>query len=404
MKICLINNLYKPYARGGAERVAEMTAEELLKLGQEVVVISTKPVELRIENYELRIIDGVKNYYIPSFYYNLIRIPKWLRLLWHILDMFDIGSFFIIRKILKKEKVDLVITHNLKGVGYLIPLAIRSLGIKHIHTLHDIQLIHPFGLMIHGEEKKIDSVFAQIYTFLCRLLFGSPQKVVSPSQWLLDMHSKRGFFKNSKTALIPNPSPISSLLEEGKTKDKFCFLYIGQIEDHKGVLFLIKTWKKFRGNFLLPLNKPARRIGEGENKRGELLIVGDGSKMDELKKIVGGDNSIKILGRKNIEEVRKFMNNSDCLIIPSLCYENSPAVIYEAIGVGLPVLASRLGGIPELIDDDSLLFKAGDENDLINKMKWIMANENKVELKVESMFIKIRKDNQESYIKRLISL
>ena len=58
------------------------------------------------------------------------------------------------------------------------------------------------------------------------------------------------------------------------------------------------------------------------------------------------------------------MSESDYLIIPSLCYENAPMTIYEAHSAGLPVLAASIGGIPEIINKNDKLFKAGDISDL----------------------------------------
>ena len=87
MKICLINNLYKPYARGGAERIIELVAEGLEKRGHEVVVVATKPI---FKNAECRM-PNAECYFISGFYYSLGGMPKFLRLFWHLLDMFDVG-------------------------------------------------------------------------------------------------------------------------------------------------------------------------------------------------------------------------------------------------------------------------------------------------------------------------
>lgn len=393
MKICLINNLYKPYARGGAEKIVEITAEEFLKQGHEVVVISTKPDQLRIMNHELRIKNGMSNYLIPSLYFKLNKISSGLRFFWHIFDMFDFGSFFVVRGILKKEKADLVITHNLKGVGYLIPLAIKSLSLKHFHALHDIQLLHPSGLMIYGKEKKIDNLSARIYSFFCHLLFGSPAVIISPSKWLLDEHIKRGFFKNSKQQILPNPvnSEIMTVFKESRERkteavDKhfFRFLYVGQIEAHKGIIFLIKAFKNLT------------------HKDCELILAGDGTKMEEIKNLTKSLNNIKILGRKNSKEIKELMLSSDCLIVPSLCYENSPTVIYEAIASGLPAIASNIGGIPELINNPKLLFSPNNESDLIACLKSAIEEiESQADLYLKNKKIEI---NPSQYIKTILDL
>ncbi|MEK7097883.1 MAG: glycosyltransferase family 4 protein, partial [Patescibacteria group bacterium] len=360
MKICLINNLYAPYSKGGAERVLENIASALKK-EHKVFVVSTKPhSKFSIFNFQFSIneIDNLINYQIPSLYYNLNKIPVVFRLFWHVWDMFDLVSYYRVYRIIKKEKPDIVMTHNLKGVSFLIPRLLQCLKIKHIHTLHDIQLIHPSGLMFYGEEKKVDGLFAKIYQSACRLLFGSPNLVVSPSSWLLQMHTDRGFFKDSEKKVIQNPiSVILNASEESNLplldKERAgvrwvgSFLYVGQIERHKGVELLINAFKKLEGDY-------------------GLLIVGPGSMLEELKENTK-DARIKFLGSKSKEEVRELMQKADCLVVPSLCYENSPTVIYEAFANNLPVIASDLGGIPELLDENCL-FKP-EEDELLQKLK-----------------------------------
>jgi glycosyltransferase involved in cell wall biosynthesis len=391
MKICLINNLYKPYCRGGAERIAELTIEEFLKQGHEVFIISTKPsakfsvLNLFKFSAEISINSLIRNYQIFSLYFNLDKISRGIRFFWHILDLFDFRSFFIIKKILKKEKADLVITHNLKGVGYLTPLAIKFLSIKHIHTLHDIQLLHPSGLILYGREKIIETLPAFFYSLLCRFLFNSPAVIISPSKWLLGEHFKKGFFKNSKRVILPNPAVKNNNSEffsarRAKRKNIFSFLYVGQIEEHKGILFLAEAFQ------------------EAALKNCELIIAGDGSKILKLKNLTGNFGNIKILGKKGRQEIEKLMQDSNCLIVPSLCYENSPAVICEAAAAGLPVIASDIGGIPEIINNPKLLFKPGSKNDLIACLNFALKKEQ------ASLFLKNKttRTDAEWYIKELL--
>ena len=65
------------------------------------------------------------------------------------------------------------------------------------------------------------------------------------------------------------------------------------------------------------------------------------------------------------------MQKARFLVVPSVCYENSPFSIIEAHCNGTPVIGARIGGIPELIDEgkNGLLFKSGDEHDLLNVIK-----------------------------------
>ncbi len=153
MKVCLINNLYEPYSRGGAEQIVKNIADGLNKKNHRVFIITTRPdVE---PSFGEAMAGKCRIYYLKSLYYNLNKVPKFFRLFWHFFDLFDFYSYFKIKKILKKENPDLVITHNLKGIGYLTPLAIKKSKIKYFHTLHDVQLAIPSGLLINGEKKKL---------------------------------------------------------------------------------------------------------------------------------------------------------------------------------------------------------------------------------------------------------
>jgi len=385
MKVCLINNLYKPFNRGGAENMVEMMAQGLNEAGHQVFVITTKPDSKKFSIFHRR--GGAGNfqfsiYHFNSLYYNLNKIPKILRFFWHVWDMFNLANYFKVKRILRAEKPDVVITHNLIGLGFLIPWAITKSKIKHLHYLHDIQLIHPSGLMIFGQEKIVDSFWAKIYQAICRRLIDSPASVISPSNWLMKFHKQKGFFSKAKKVVLPNhTSPIVPLLIRRGEGEVFKFLFVGQIEYHKGILFLIDTFKSFK------------------EKNCELLIAGIGSLLDQAKRLAQGDDRIKFLGWKNIDELYW---RCDCLIVPSLCYENSPTVLSQAVSAGLPVIASKIGGIPELLSTQ-FLFESGDEKELIKKMAWATVTRDKLR-QIGLSGRDSARPNEFNYIKKLTEL
>jgi glycosyltransferase involved in cell wall biosynthesis len=351
VKIVIINNLYAPWVRGGSDKVVERIVAGLEKAGHEVFIITTAPKESRTE----------KIHYLQSIFYNLDRYPLATRFFWHLFDSFNFLKAAEVKNILKEEKPDLVITNNLMGLGFLLPRLLKKLKIRHVHILHDIQLLHPSGLMFWGKEKILASFHAKIYQAINRALFGSPEVVVSPSKWLLDEHLKRGFFKKSLTKVLPNYFKDTGFkAQDAAVKNEFfTFFYVGQIEDHKGVNLLVETFINF-------LEK---------NFKADLIIVGPGSRLEEIKKLAVARPEIKVLGRKNSVEVAEFMRKSDCLVVPSLCYENSPTVIYEAIASGLPVIGARIGGITELIEiAGGILFKPDNQADLLEKMKLVFTH------------------------------
>lgn len=329
MKIGLINNLYKPYQRGGAERIVELLNDELKSLGHTVFVISTRPKNKKEA-------EEAGTYYLPSSYSELSHFSFVSRLIWQLSNLFNLKKYSQLNKIFKTEKPDLVITNNLMGLGLLTSRAIKNSGARHIHVLHDIQLLHPSGLMYFGHEGIINSLFAKIYQKITSSLIGSPV-VVSPSNWLLELHKKQGLFKNTKTQVIANPFIHKNTTLQEKNNS---FLIVGQVEYHKGVDLFIKAAARFTDyNF---------------------LIIGGGSLTIEET------TNLKVLGRKNPEEVSDLLSRSLAVIIPSRCYENSPTVIYEAAAVNTPAIAANLGGIPELIERfGGLLFEPDNLDSLV---------------------------------------
>ncbi len=354
MKIGLMHNLYGKYSRGGAETAVKMMAEDLRRSGHEVFLITTRPEndKQNSDQKENKTLNGEKIYQIDSDFYDLGKRSPLYRALWQVRNIFSFQQARQIKAILKSEKPDAIITHNLMGLGFMVPRVLKKLDIRHEHFLHDIQLIHPSGLMIFGQEQKIDSLAAKIYQALTRTLFASPAKVISPSDWLLEIHKQRGFFKDSEQEIRPFVWPETEAPRPAKIGSAKNFIFIGQIEEQKGILFLINAFKK--------ISRPELSL---------FIAVRNGGKdLDKARAAASGDARIQISGLLSYDETKEIMNAKDYLIIPSLCYENSPTVIYGAHAAGLSVIASRLGGIPELMKKGDELFTPGDEGDLIKKI------------------------------------
>jgi len=339
MKIGIISNLYRPFERGGAEKVAYSQAIGLSKAGHEIFVVSTKPTAgLELE----KTTDAIKIYRfkpVNLFYYlDDYKHHAIVRLFWHIIDTFNLFSALQVKNILKKEKPDLIITHNLKGIGLLIPRAIKKLGIKHTHILHDVQLSVPSGLIIKGEENAflINGWPTRIYEWVCRKLFGSPDVVVSPSNWLLNFYLLKKFFPKSKTAVIRNPLDFQTNFNLRSSTNRF--LFAGQLEKHKGIDWLVNIWQE-------------------KEFASELWVAGKGN----LK--LAESSNVKLLGQLTQEELIEKLRQVDFLILPSLCYENSPTIIPLAFACGTPVIGADIGGAGELIDEyrTGFRFAAGDK-------------------------------------------
>ncbi|MFA5211101.1 MAG: glycosyltransferase family 4 protein [Patescibacteria group bacterium] len=374
MKICIINNLYPPFARGGAEQVVKKTVENLLEKGHEVVLISGSPQGEYSERKEKLKIYRIKQknifYYTDAHKYNIF-----LRFIWHIFDIFNFSVKNKIKSILIKESPDVVHTHNLMGLSFLLPKMIQEMHLRHVHTVHDVQLAEPSGIILKNKEKtwRYTGWPTKIYIFIMRRLFASPEVVISPSTFLLDFYKSRGFFPNSKFALLRNPLTVDFEIKEKKPlqntsatlgEEKINFLYLGQIEEHKGIFLLLEAFAS--------LDKKIQ-----ENIR--LYVAGIGSKFLTVKEKYRQDN-ILFLGKIKRNELANLFSNIDVMIVPSLCYENSPTVIFESLYAKIPVLASNIEGIAELIaeGENGITFVAGDIKNLQEKIIYLVKNKEKI--------------------------
>jgi len=354
MKIGIITNLYPPHTRGGAENVIVRTVGQLLAMGHDVFVITGQPRKFgKHIALDRSSTERVYRFFPRNIYFTLddYKFPKFIRLFWHIIDALSWSSSVNVSKILADEHPDVVITHNLKGIGLNTPRVIRAAKIPHIHVLHDLQLLYPSGLLLAGQEKMAFGTkpFYRLYQYFCRIRIGDPAIVLSPSEYLKNAYLEAGFFAHTKIRVLRNPPPTySSPRPLQRPPGPLRLFFVGQLASHKGIEFLLEAYKQL-----------------SQDRR--LLIVGDGKLRPLVEQAAEQDKNIRYLGYMPPGELSKFFSVVDAIVVPSLCYENSPTVIYEALNAGLPVIASRIGGVGELIQEgvSGYLFTPGDQKDFI---------------------------------------
>lgn len=129
-------------------------------------------------------------------------------------------------------------------------------------------------------------------------------------------------------------------------------LFVGRLSEEKGLDTLLAADRLGR----LPM--PVRIVGDG------LLR----SKMEEGCAREG--SQLVFCGPKSAAEVRELMREATALLVPSLWYEGFPMVMVEALSLGLPVIASRIGGLPEIVEDGvcGLLHDPGDSEALLGAL------------------------------------
>ncbi|MDD4994872.1 MAG: glycosyltransferase family 4 protein [Patescibacteria group bacterium] len=386
MKILIVSNLYPPEARGGAERVAELQARGFRDAGHEVAVLSSGPRGFACDKA-----DGIKIcrfFPLNIFWYKNIGEHGFAaRAIWHALDAMSLAGLGMMRRAIREEVPDLIVSHNLRGLGMLGVLALKAESERWVHVAHDIQLSAPNGLMLWGEEAKAERSFVRkIWEAYSRRLFGSPRLIVSPSRWLAEFYKNKGFFKDSRVEVLPNPAPLAGMAEK-ILHPGLNLLYLGQIEKHKGARWLVETLKDLPGDW-------------------HLAVAGGGSDLGEIKKIAAGDARINILGPRPREEIGRLFSGADLAIVPSFCYENSPAVISESLAAGVPVLVSRIGGAGELVrqGENGWTFTPGAKDELLAKIKPFIADPARLAGMSEACRKTVAEYGLENYISKLLEL
>jgi glycosyltransferase involved in cell wall biosynthesis len=404
MKICLISNLYAPDRVGGAEVYVEKIAKYLAEKNEVFIITSKSYNGFKSLKYSIEYQDKVKIYrfYPLNFYwiYTAIqgKISSFLKIFWHLIDLWNFHSYLVVRKILKKEKPDIVYTHNLCGISTgAIFFAVKSLKIPLIHKVVDYFLICPYSTLkcLIGENCKFLKKPCQIYRGIKRVIINHKVDVlIGASQFILDIHTKNGFFEKAKKICLPNGIEIKNDLTEEEILEKFKnktfhLLYVGQLSKHKGVEVLIKAVKEIK------------------NENLKVDIVGGPIFYENyLKDLAGGDKRIVFHGKLLPKEVSKFYQQANLLVVPSVWYEPFGNVILEAFAYGVPVIASKIGGIPELIKPgyNGYLFEPGNSEELKTLLLKLIHHPEELKILAKNAFDLAKKYEISEQIEKLIKI
>ncbi|HDR91334.1 MAG TPA: glycosyltransferase, partial [candidate division Zixibacteria bacterium] len=262
------------------------------------------------------------------------------------------------------------IMHHLTP-SILYPL--KEAGIPVVWTLHDYSLICPNTNFINNRTGKLcskcisgglsflnaplsrckkDSIAAssmaiiEAWALRRKRITQMVDAFISPSSFLIDRFAEASFDRSRFF-------PLRYFVESSREKppdERSDALYAGRLSTEKGVQTLIDAWQEM-----------------GNDKM--LKIAGSGPAEEALRRSAEGMSNIEFLGFVNPEELGEIRRNSAFTIAPSICWDNFPISVMESLADGIPVLGSRIGGIPEMINDrvNGLLFEPGNPADLRNK-------------------------------------
>lgn len=179
-------------------------------------------------------------------------------------------------------------------------------------------------------------------------------RLISPSAFLRSKLIEGGL-PASLIAVRPNAVRDPGTVSRPASSEGF--VYVGRMARNKGVEVLLEAW---RNNAELPV----------------LRMAGGGELAEHVADWAEELGHVEFLGQMGHQGVIEEMAGAKALIFPSIWYENQPMTILEAFACGVPVIASRLGAMPELVIDGQtgLTFEAGNSTELAEKVRWAAAN------------------------------
>lgn len=388
MKICFITNLYPPNILGGAEIVVEKIALSMPDYGHDSIIITTSPDEeyhvIHRDDTTIYQLNTTKLY--PTYKQTEAQPIK--KPFWHILDLWNNSTLKAIKKILAEENVDVIHINNYKGLSLSCFKAGKDLNIPVIYESHDFSLICPRANLIRGNNtlcEKRNVICNQYVNQQRKLLNDNVDLLISPSQFMIDKFKENDFFNSTECVKIPLGVDYESE-KSLKSYDSIDITYIGTLGKHKGVDTLIEAFKEIEGECL------------------KLHIIGKGYDEEEFKNLSKNDDRIIFHGFVDNKDIRKYYEMSNILVIPSICYDNSPLVIYESFSTGTPVIGSNIGGIPELIEDgyNGFLFDAGNVNSLKEKLVKVINNKELLKNLEVNSYESLPKNSMDVMVKKII--
>jgi glycosyltransferase involved in cell wall biosynthesis len=189
-------------------------------------------------------------------------------------------------------------------------------------------------------------------------VYDMADELTAPSHFIQTIFEKNRW--NRRISVIRHGIDYANVHEKTRPqKETVTFGFIGSVILQKGVHILIKA---------------ARKVS---NRNLRVKIYGSPKSQPNyfkrLLELAEGDDRIKFLGAFEEEELPEIMNSLSALVVPSTYYENYPYTVSTALAYNVPPIASRIGALPEMINDaNGFLFEAGNSNELARIMERIM--------------------------------
>ncbi|MDR4507360.1 MAG: glycosyltransferase family 4 protein [Candidatus Brocadiaceae bacterium] len=405
------------YFRGGAETVYFNTARILESHGHRSVFFSM--------HHTQNIPCETGNYFIPHVELDEINrncsSMHQLKIAGRIFYSFKAKK--LLSQLLDAYPVDIAHLHNIyHQISPSILHVLKKRKIPIVMTLHDYKMVcATYNLYTHGKpcddcsgrkyfmaiknrcvknsfSKSLVSTLEMYLHHRVLDIYRHVDIFISPSRFLKNKLLEMGFKK--EIFYLPNYIDREKLRTfdgdagKEKVKSENSIVYFGRLSREKGLMTLFEAIKLLRS--------------QGEDKI-KVKIIGDGPLRNSLELMTKSEGlqNIHFLGYKMRDELKDEIIRSLFVILPSGCYENNPMSVLESFALGKPVIASRIGGIPEIVRNDVTgeTFEPGDAKDLCAKIEYLLRRPDKiVEMGKNARIFVEQELNEKQYYERLLGV
>lgn len=288
-----------------------------------------------------------------------------------------------LRQLLNQASIDVAHIHTLFHLSSSVVHELRKHNKPIVWTLHDYKLICPVAILfvdgspcvrckrhryyetvLHkcSHQQLTSSIACALDSYTTYLLQVTEfvYRFIAPSQFIRDKFVEFGWDAR-KLVHIPHFAPINQW-DYVPPQSKGPIVFIGRLYEQKGVHVLLHALAK--------LNLPSNQ---------QVIIAGDGPELPHLQLLareLGLSDLVQFTGYISYNTIRLLIERSYCYVVPSIWYEVFGLSILEAYAVGRPVIASAIGGIPEIVTDgaEGKLCHPNDVDSLTEQLDWMLSN------------------------------
>jgi len=258
------------------------------------------------------------------------------KLIWHGQDLMHPANERIFGQALRAIAPDIVLLHNITAVGMNIWRSIARTGVPCIQVVHDLSLVCMNMSQFRGG-RSCDGLCTpcKLYKSARFAMIDRDSRFafVAPSRGILAAVERHVDLSPWPRAVIPNANTFlvrPRAVPPGPPR----LLYVGRLDPAKGLGVLLEAATRARRHVAFTLD-----------------ILGTGSLAEALQRDHAAD-WIRFHGSVPQDQVAQFIAEASLLMVPSLWPETVPGVAVHALHAGLPVMGSRIGGIPEHVFED----------------------------------------------------